>query len=206
MECPQLYNSRPAITYRRGVSLRNSLCPSYVISSVSGETWLPPQPKGSFTCGTCNVCPWGRNKTKTFSYNSPKKYTIGHFINCNTTYVVYVLGCKCGIVYVGSTIHCLKHRIQEHRRALRNRDDRYPMRDHYYREHPDDVTFWFHGIDHVPMSKRGGNRELLLRQTEAKWICRFRATCLGHNTDDEMHCFLWANQHINQAARQNVTS
>lgn len=104
--------------------------------------------------------------------------------------MVYALGCQCQLVYVGSTVRPLKLRIQEHRRAIIIRDPKYPMTEHYNIIHPRENNFWFHAIEQVQLEGRGGNRELMLRRAEAKWICRLRTVQHGHNTDNEMHYFL----------------
>ncbi|XP_078506116.1 uncharacterized protein LOC144763946 [Lissotriton helveticus] len=179
----------PKVCYRRGRNLRNILCPSYV-ESKKRTNWLTTPIKGFFTCSDCNMCALGKNRTKEFCYNTNKTYTIDHLINCNTKYVVYILGCDCNKIYVGSTKRALKTRIQEHVRARRNGDMRHPLTFHMQEHHKDTDNLWFLGIDHQPTHPRGGNRELALRQREAGWICRLRCIELGHNTEDELHHFL----------------
>ncbi|XP_078543346.1 uncharacterized protein LOC144828767 [Lissotriton helveticus] len=133
---------KPKVCYRRGKNLRNILCPSYVVSP-RNTNWLTTDTKGFYTCNDCNMCKLGRNRTKKFSFNGKKKYTIDHLINCNTKYVTYVLGYACNKMYVGSTKRALKVRIQEHVRARRNGDLGYPLTYHMQEKHGVKKTLGF---------------------------------------------------------------
>ena len=51
-------------------------------------------------------------------------------------------------------------------------------------------SFRFHGIEHVPLPRRGGNRELYLCRRESLWIMRPKSVQSGMNIDHELHYFL----------------
>lgn len=184
-------SKKPSVTYRRGTTLRQILCPSYLPPMRDNQTWLPNKPKGFFKCTQCNVCPYALNGTTEFQYNTLMKYNIQEFINCNTRFVVYCIVCYCGLIYIGSTLRPLKQRIQEHIRAIRNNNLDYPLAVHSNSTHPlkNMTGIKFHGISHVQSQPRGGNRLLTLRKMETQWILKLRAVKLGLNTDKELHVF-----------------
>ncbi|CAH2324776.1 Hypothetical predicted protein, partial [Pelobates cultripes] len=72
-------------------------------------------PKGTYQCGRCVACMYIAKGSKTLT-NSTDSDTINvrQFFNCNTTGIVYLLTCKCGLKYVGKTIRPFKKRIMEH--------------------------------------------------------------------------------------------
>ncbi|XP_078502402.1 uncharacterized protein LOC144756435 [Lissotriton helveticus] len=186
-----ILDDRPAITFKKCPTIRDKVSTNYIRPIKKPTTdWLSTQPKGFYTCGSCVICSHGINKTKTFSFNGSKLFHINDFINCNSVGIIYVIICSCDRVYIGSTKRPLKTRMQEHRRAIMNRDTRSPLYVHMEKEHGANLGFKFHGIQKVPQHVRGGNWELRIRQTEARWIIRCRSMTHGLNIDSELHYFL----------------
>lgn len=90
----------------------------------------PPDPqalkidlKGFFSCRKCICC---RTVTMTMTGMTSvtnidqETFEIDTFITCNSSYVVYLLWCPCGLYYVGRTKRLLKVRIAEHLANIRN--------------------------------------------------------------------------------------
>lgn len=62
-------------------------------------------------------------------------YNIKALINCNTTFVVYRLLCKCRCFYIGRTKRRLKDRVSEHKNAIRKANLDYPMAKRFQNVH-----------------------------------------------------------------------
>lgn len=182
---------RPAITYKRGFTLKNKLSPT-VPPNTGMRDWLSTKGLGFYKCGSCSMCIWGKHGTTTFKGPDGSLYKIKHNITCLTKFVVYLIECKCGKIYVGSTIRALKDRVGEHMRAIQKRDPRYPVALHVAECQPPEEDFKVRvfGIDVIPLNIRGGNRELTLRRREATWILRLQSVEHGLNYDPEMQYFL----------------
>ncbi len=109
--------------------------------------------------------------------SSGKIYPIKSFINCNSSYVVYRLECECGHFYVGQTKRKLRLRVAEHKYAIRVKNMLYPMARHYNEVgHVTESSLKVIGIESIPCSMRGGNRQKQLLQRETFWIHMLRAT------------------------------
>ena len=122
-----------------------------------------------------------------------RTYEIKHFINCKPTFVIYKLECPlCDVFYVGRTKRRLQDRISEHKYAIRTENDNYPMARHFREKHNSDPSILRAiGIDHIPHTLRGGDRQKQLNQRESFWIFKLKATQYpGLNEDLEYHHFL----------------
>lgn len=110
--------SRPMITYRRGLNLRDTLMHNDITSKGQSNSM---NLKGFFPCSHCKAC---RNSIMTKEYNNPNKGTkisINQFLTCSSVFVVYVLECPCNMRYVGSTKHMVTNHVLEHMQAIVNR-------------------------------------------------------------------------------------
>ncbi len=58
-----------------------------------------------------------------------------HFINCNSTYVVYRLTSPWGCFCIGRTKRRLKDRVSEHKLAIRTNNVDYPMARRFNEHH-----------------------------------------------------------------------
>ena len=84
--------------------------------------------------------------------------------------MVYLIRCPCGLAYVGKTTRQLKQRMSEHKSSIRRNDREYPVAVHFNDCKHDISTFRFIGIEQVPLPRRGGDHDHLLKQREAYWI------------------------------------
>ena len=99
-----------------------------------------------------------------------KKFPIKSVITCDSTHVVYMIQCPCGLAYVGKTTRKLKQRISEHKSSIRRNDREYPVAIHFNDAKHDISSFRFTGIEQVQMPPRGGDLDLILKRREAYWI------------------------------------
>ncbi len=108
---------------------------------------------------------------------------------CNN--VIYLLRCSCGLCYVGKTSRPLKNRISEHRCAIRHRDPKSPVAQHFANSRHSNSTLQYIGIEGVKCPWCGGDINILLLQREAFWI--FTLDTLsprGLNEDFDIRPFL----------------
>ncbi|KAJ1169165.1 hypothetical protein NDU88_001071, partial [Pleurodeles waltl] len=137
------------LTYCRGRTLKNILCPSYRAAHQQ-ENWLTSCNKGFYKCGHCGMCRLSKSGISTFKSLAGDQFRINYNITCDSKFIIYMITCKCGLYYVGSTIRSLRIRVSEHYRALRQDDDRYPIVTHMRQCTRQSQTkgFEFFGFDH----------------------------------------------------------
>ncbi|OCT64610.1 hypothetical protein XELAEV_18045709mg [Xenopus laevis] len=111
------------------------------------------------------------------------------FATCTANFVVYVLKCPCGKLYVGKTISSVNTRTNEHKNNIRNfKADTYndtPVSRHFATAKHNKV------LEVVTKSPTGGDRNTMLLQREARWIRRL--DCVypkGMNEQLNLACFL----------------
>ena len=179
----------PIFANRRSDNLRNVL--------VRADCYTPPTnflstlPGGNFTCASCAQCN-AMIKGDTFCHpHTGKTFFIKDRISCRTKHIVYLLKCPCGLSYVGKTTRELRTRISEHKSSIRNKDMKSPVARHFNSAGHDVCTLKFQGIEFVPPPKRGGNRDKILLQREARWIHLLQTESpKGLNEELILSCFL----------------
>lgn len=104
---------------KKAPTLGNTLCPSPVQATDSNKpTWLKHYGCYKGAHGICTCCKLIEMSQAFTSAKIGLTYNIKQYINCNTTYVVYLITCwMCNIQYVGSTIYKLK--VTSSHRSLR---------------------------------------------------------------------------------------
>lgn len=136
------------------------------------QTISGSQNPGTFPCLSCAQC---NNVQKGCEFSHPrtsKKYNIqGHF-NRNSSYVIYLIKCPCGLGYVGETTQWIKDRISQHKYTIRNNKLDLPIPSHFAL-HRHSLSQWkFQIIDWIPPPRRGGDRIKILKSCEIQWIFR----------------------------------
>ncbi|OCT78593.1 hypothetical protein XELAEV_18029680mg [Xenopus laevis] len=124
-----------------------------------------------------------------------KEIKLNCFATCTPTFVVYVLKCPCGMLYVGKTIRPVNIRIKEHKNAIRNyKADTYsdnPVSRHFANAKHNVRQMRWKVLEVVPKPDRGGDRNTLLLQREVRWIRRLESTQpKGMNEQLNLICFL----------------
>lgn len=159
-------------TSRKNKTLGNMLSPSE-FSVTKPKTWLFQT--GFFPChdSRCNACQYVSKKSDFTTVLDKRKCKILHFINCNTTFVVYCITCTiCNLSYIGCTKRKLKVRIAEHTSDISHKRTAVSGAAKHFIEHHEASlsSFQFFGLEKVTRPSRGGNwvHKLFLR--EAFWI------------------------------------
>ena len=187
-----LYKEPPKVVFKRGRNLGDIITASDLIPTpTASQTLLTPIPDGNYKCGACAQCN-STAKSKYFRHpHSGKKIPVRGIISCATTRVVYYIYCCCGLGYVGQTKRQLKQRIAEHRSAIRRQDMSSPIAAHFIEAGHSISSLRYTGIEHVSLSRRGGDLERQLLRREAYWMYFLNTRApFGLNIDYDLRPFL----------------
>ncbi|OCT97610.1 hypothetical protein XELAEV_18009840mg [Xenopus laevis] len=129
---------------------------------------------GTFPCLGCVCC---SSIIKGVVVQHPTKgnrIPLRHYATCNTQWVVYMLKCPCGKVYVGQSSREVKAIIKEHRGDIKNfklntYTDTSVSRHCNECRHNMSQLKW-QVLEVVQTPQRGGNKKNILLQKEALWI------------------------------------
>ncbi|CAH2329953.1 Hypothetical predicted protein, partial [Pelobates cultripes] len=169
-------------------------CPDIGSSKKQVRFFSEPK-KGTFPCLNCSHCSSVIKGEYFVHPRSGKKFFVKDFYTCNSDFVVYILKCPCGLLYVGETIRPVKERIGEHKRsiraALQHDAVEAPVPRHFKTCGHNVNQLRFQVIDRIPPLRRGGDRQKLLLQRETKWISTLETLSpLGLNEDYDLKHFL----------------
>ncbi|XP_041440270.1 uncharacterized protein LOC121400667 [Xenopus laevis] len=190
----KLFKDPPRFCYRKGMSIRDMLCPSE-LPIEKKQMFLGIQKKGTFPCLNCVCC---ASIIKGSSINHPtkgNKLNLNDYATCESKGVIYMLKCPCGLVYVGQTIRNVKTRIKEHKGDIRNykpgsQTDTTVARHFNEAKHSHGQLKWV-VLEVVQPLSRGGNFKQKMLQREAKWISKLNSLApVGLNDAWSLKCFL----------------
>lgn len=184
------FQDPPRSCYKRAPSLRDKLVRSHLPASTR-PSFPFSIPQGNFKCFSCAACNFMLTDKEFTHPKTGKTYTVKGRITCLSTFVVYLLTCPCGLLYVGKTKRQLKTRIFEHKSSIRRNDDKSSVARHFHSAGHDANMLKFMGLEVVNRSPRGGDRDNHLLQREAWYIFSLN-TCIpnGMNEDLQLSCFL----------------
>ncbi|XP_041922081.1 uncharacterized protein LOC121685553 [Alosa sapidissima] len=165
----KVFTAAPRVVFKRPPNLRNSLVRAH-LPPLTTPNFLQAAPPGNYRCGRCTQCNFTQ-KMSTFSHpRTGKSFNIKGTITCNTSNVIYMLKCPCGLAYIGKTTRPLKTRISEHRSNIRNHDPKSPVAVHFTQCSDNLSSLRYCGIEVVKTPTRGGDINSLLLKKEAFWI------------------------------------
>ncbi|CAJ0938687.1 unnamed protein product [Ranitomeya imitator] len=131
---------------------------------------LSSRRNGTFPCLSCAAC---SNVIRSENITHPRtgrSYPIKGFFTCNSNFVVYLVKCPCGVLYVGETTQRIKDRIASHKSTIRCGKTWLPLPDHFIKSRHTVAQLKFQIIEHVPRPRRGGDHIRLLKSRETYWI------------------------------------
>ncbi|CAH2324816.1 Hypothetical predicted protein [Pelobates cultripes] len=169
---PSQFKQRPMMCYQRGSNLRDLLVKTDPTHCYSQPTTY--QNAGCYRCLGCVTCSH-MIPSKSFTHpHTGKKYLIRHRLTCTSEYVIYKLGCPCGLAYVWKTELPLHEKIRNYRLSIRiayrDKGSELPVAKHFLEFNHPLPTMKFLAIDHIPQPLRGGDRKKLLLRRELYWI------------------------------------
>uniref|UniRef100_A0A9J7YHG0 Helix-turn-helix domain-containing protein n=1 Tax=Cyprinus carpio carpio TaxID=630221 RepID=A0A9J7YHG0_CYPCA len=161
------FDKPPRLVYKKTPNLRNILVRADLKPALH---FLNKIPYGNYRCGNCQQCNF-TYKTSTFTHpHTGKILNIRGTISCKTANVIYLLRWPCGLCYIEKTSRPLKTCISEHRCAIRHRDPKSPVAQHFADSRHSVSTLQYIGIEVVKYPRRGGDINKLLLQREVFWI------------------------------------
>ncbi|CAJ0954261.1 unnamed protein product [Ranitomeya imitator] len=125
---------------------------------------------GTFPCLSCRCCSNVIKGNEVVHPRTGKSYPIKEHYTCDTNYVVYIIKCPCGLLYVGETTQAIKDRISSHKSTIRCEKTWLPLPLHFKEARHNVSQLRFQIIERVPRPRRGGNHVRLLKQRETFWI------------------------------------
>ncbi|CAJ0932367.1 unnamed protein product [Ranitomeya imitator] len=166
------FNVKPIICNKRCSNIKDCLVKADVGPSIRGpiQRVLSSPRNGTFPCLGCHQC---SNITKGDSFTHPRSgkhfFIRGHF-TCNSSFVVYLIKCPCGLGYVGETTQHVRDRISKHKSTIRCGRSLLPIPAHFLQHNHTVAQLRYQVIDHVPLARRGGDRIKQLKERESFWI------------------------------------
>lgn len=131
---------------------------------------LLPTKMGNFPCLHCACC---NNLVKGDSFVHlylGRKFQIKQRFTCTSSFVIYVINCPCGKYYVAETTEEVKYRITQHKSTIRRGLTDLPVPAHFIEKGHTISQLRYRVIDGVSKSRRGGDRQQLLKKRELFWI------------------------------------
>ncbi|CAJ0964548.1 unnamed protein product [Ranitomeya imitator] len=111
---------------------------------------LATRRQGTFPCLNCAAC---SNVIKSDNITHPrtgKSFPIKGFHTCNSNFVVYLVKCPCGLLYVGETTQHVRDRIASHKSTIRCNKNWLPIPEHFSKSGHSVAQLRFQVIEHVP--------------------------------------------------------
>ena len=191
-----LLPEKPRVVFRGAPSLRNQVAPNILNPPQNGLNTFFNQLTGFYQCRRCRVCSLNscrsRRTIRFESTTTRKEHPIKPFITCETTGVVYLIQCPCGLQYVGRTKRPLRVRLNEHITNILNGYDKHSVSKHYLLKHNRDPSnTLFLGIDKFKPNWRGSALVREISKLEMAWIHRLKCyTPHGLNIDTDINAFI----------------
>ncbi|OCT92880.1 hypothetical protein XELAEV_18015946mg [Xenopus laevis] len=151
------------------------------------NTFLGTRNTGMYQCLNCVQCKHVIRGKNFVHPDTGETIHIRGYHTCLSQYVVYVIVCPCNKLYVGETVQKVKSRISQHKSTIKSGNLALPLSRHF-REHghtSDQLRFMV--LETVPPLKRGGDRELRLKQREVWWINKLN-TLHPHGLNKDYDC------------------
>ncbi|OCT56601.1 hypothetical protein XELAEV_18004634mg [Xenopus laevis] len=159
----------PLITYRRSKNLHDKLTHSHYTCSAK-PTWLTSKITGCYKCGNCIACPLVERTSTIILTRDNIEYKLKNYMNCKSTYIVYIMQCICGKHYVGKTLREFRRRIQEHVGDVKHKRNT-SVAVHINEYHNGNTSAMkFMVVEQLNQTSRVGEVNKKLLQTEARWI------------------------------------
>ncbi|CAJ0938768.1 unnamed protein product [Ranitomeya imitator] len=142
---------------RRAPDIRDRLVRADIGSSRPTTTQgvLTTRRQGTFPCLSCASC---SNVIKSDNVTHPrtgKSYPIRGYHTCNSNFLVYLIKCSCGLLYIGETTQHIRDRIASHKSTIRCGKTWLPIPDHFIKLKHTVAQLKYQVIEHVPRPRRG---------------------------------------------------
>ncbi|CAJ0968038.1 unnamed protein product [Ranitomeya imitator] len=166
------FSTPPLMCNKRAPNIKDKLVRADIgsLRPTTTQTLLTPHRLGTFPCLNCASC---SNIIKSDSMRHPrtgKTYRIRGYYTCNSNFVVYVIKCPCGLLYVGEATQHIKDHIASHKSTIRCSKTWLPIPEHFIKCRHTVAHLKYQVIEQVPRPRRGGNYIRQLKMRETFWI------------------------------------
>lgn len=113
----------PTVISSRGRSIGDIIIRSDVAppkKPQTTQTLLGTRKQGTFPCLKCSCCSTVIKGAELPHPTKKQPISIKDYHTCDSTGVIYLLKCPCGLAYVGQTTRAVRTRITEHRSVIRS--------------------------------------------------------------------------------------
>ncbi|CAJ0945223.1 unnamed protein product [Ranitomeya imitator] len=135
----------------------------------SSQRFLCNPKKGTFPCLNCNQCSNVLKGDTIYHPHTGRQYNIDNFFTCNSNFVVCLIKCPCGLLYVGETTQAIKDRILKHKSTIRCKNLLLPIPHHFcskrtqcgtatFSEHTDEGPLLTETFEHCDTTRRKSKR------------------------------------------------
>ncbi|XP_077137512.1 uncharacterized protein LOC143803305 [Ranitomeya variabilis] len=179
--------------FKRAKNLKDRLVKADVGSStmVPRQTFLQTQRQGTFPCLNCLQCGNIQRGSSIYHPQTGKAIPIKGFYTCESTFVVYLIKCPCGLAYVGETTQMVRDRVAQHKSTIRCKKTHLPLPHHFSEQNHSIAQLRFQVLEQVDTPRRGQNRTKMLQKREAFWIYTLQTLePKGLNRDYDVSAFL----------------
>lgn len=127
---------------------------------------------GNFPCMGCACCSH-MLRGDTFTHpHTGQVFKIRQRYTCTSRFVIYMITCPCGLVYVGETTMEIRMRISKHKSTIRTGLNELTLPKHFEEQAHTIGQLRFRVIDSVPPLRRGSDRCVKWMEKELMWIHR----------------------------------
>ncbi|CAJ0965128.1 unnamed protein product [Ranitomeya imitator] len=126
-----------------------------------------------------------------FTHRLARLFPLRGFYTCESTFVVYLIKCPCGLAYVGETTQTVRDRVAQHKSTIRCNKTHLPLPFHFSAKNHNIAQLRFQVLEQVDIPRRGQNRTKMLQKREAYWIYTLQTLePKGLNRDYDVSAFL----------------
>lgn len=176
-----LIPTAPRMIFRRAKTLKNILAPSMLktknkmFNNCPDTTTHIDQIRGNYRCKNkrCKCCINIAHGAKNITSNATgEDFEIKTRIDCDSSFVIYILKCNCGLQYVGRTSQKLRTRMNQHRSNVMKGYIKHSVSRHAATNHDCNFNhFSISAIEQIGTNVR--NRHETLAKREMYWIFKF---------------------------------
>ncbi|XP_077136476.1 uncharacterized protein LOC143793411 [Ranitomeya variabilis] len=134
------------------------------------QQFLSSQRMGTFPCLNCACCANVIRSSEFLHPHTGKSFKINGFYTCETNFVVYLIKCPCGLLYIGETTQHVRDRISSHKSTIRLKKTWLPLPHHFALANHSVSQLRYQVIERVKKPRRGGDHVKLLKERESFWI------------------------------------
>ncbi|CAJ0968527.1 unnamed protein product [Ranitomeya imitator] len=154
--------------YRRPPNIKDRLVRADIGSStrVPRQVFLRTQKRGTFPCLNCLQCNNIQKGDKIFHPHTGRSIPVRGYFTCESTHVIYMIKCPCGLAYIGETTQAVNDRISQHKSNIRCNRDHLPLPHHFRTMGHNVAQLKFKVMEQIEQGRRGQNRVKLLKKRE----------------------------------------